>query len=66
MRNTKYLAEFFSLGFLSLDTPLFNLIFCTVYCRHIGFRFTVSQVQVLTFKIFFFPWEIKIDLYFLL
>ena len=62
MRNTKYMAELFSLGFLSLDTPLYNLLSCMVYCRSSRFRFMLSQVQVLTYN--FFPsWEIKIELY---
>ena len=31
MRNTKYMAELFSLGFLILDNPLFNL-FIILWC----------------------------------
>ena len=39
MTNTKYMAEFFILGFLSIDTPLFNFISSMVYCRSLWFRF---------------------------
>jgi len=62
MRNTKYMAEFLSLGFLSSDTPLFNLLSGMVYCRRIRLRFMSPQVQVLTYK-YFFSWEIEIGLY---